>query len=165
MEDIKILISGDKAISVQMGSEISLEVNRKVLMLQAELEKNPIAGVTETLPTYASLMVHYNPEIVRVKELSEEIMKRTQTMQDIAAGKKRIVEVPICYGGEYGPDLEYCAELEHTTPEEIIRKHSKSFGGSLNNNELKQMCNISEPTLLKYKKEIRKEMIVAGELN
>lgn len=61
MEDIKILISGDKAISVQMGSEISLEVNRKVLMLQAELEKNPIAGVTETLPTYASLMVHYNP--------------------------------------------------------------------------------------------------------
>lgn len=88
MEDIKILISGDKAISVQMGSEISLEVNRKVLMLQAELEKNPIAGVTETLPTYASLMVHYNPEIVRVKELSEEIMKRTQTMQDIAAGKK-----------------------------------------------------------------------------
>ena len=125
MEDIKILISGDKAISVQMGSEISLEVNRKVLMLQAELDKNPIAGVTETLPTYASLMVHYNPEIIRFKELSEEIMKRTQTMQDIAAGKKRIVEVPICYGGEYGPDLEYCAELEHTTPEEIIRKHSQ----------------------------------------
>lgn len=44
----------------------------------------------------------------------------------------------------------------------IIRKHSKSFGGTLNNEELKQMCNVSEPTLLKYKKEIRTEMIEAG---
>ena len=46
MEDIRILISGDKAVSVQMGSEISLEVNHRVLMLQAELEKNPIEGVS-----------------------------------------------------------------------------------------------------------------------
>ena len=75
MEDIKILISGDKAISVQMGSEISLEINRKVLMLQAELEKNPIDGVTETIPTYASLMIHYRPEVIRFGELSEEVKK------------------------------------------------------------------------------------------
>lgn len=106
MEDIRILISGDKAVSVQMGSEISLEVNHRVLMLQAELEKNPIEGVTEMLPTYASLMVHYRPEVIRFRELSEEIMKRTQTMKEISGSKKRIVEVPICYGGEFGPDLE-----------------------------------------------------------
>ena len=125
MEGIKILISGDRAVSVQMGSEISLEVNRRVLMLQAELKNDPIAGVTETLPTYASLMVHYRPEVIRFKELSEEIVKRAQTMKDIAAGRKRIIEVPVCYGGEYGPDLGYCAELEQTTPEEIIRRHSQ----------------------------------------
>jgi KipI family sensor histidine kinase inhibitor len=46
-------------------------------------------------------------------------------MGGIAEEKKRIVEIPVCYGGEFGPDLEHCAELEHTTPEEIIRKHTQ----------------------------------------
>jgi len=67
-------------------------------------------------------------------------------------------------GGEANKGKTYTTKKGESA-KEIIRKHSKSFGGSLNNNELKQMCNISEPTLLKYKKEIRKEMIVAGELN
>ena len=125
MEDIRILISGDHAVSVQMGDEISLEVNRRVLMLRAEMEKHPIEGVTEIMPTYASLMVHYRPEVIRFKALSEEIRSRAASMEELPEGSKKIVEVPVCYGGEYGPDLEYCAELEHTTPEEIIRKHSQ----------------------------------------
>ncbi len=125
MEDIRILISGDRAVSVQMGSVINREINRRVLMLKAELEKYPIEGVTETVPAYSSLMVHYRPEVIRYRELSDEIRKRSLTMGGIAEEKKRIVEIPVCYGGEFGPDLEYCAELEHTTPEEIIRKHTQ----------------------------------------
>ena len=125
MDEIKILISGDKAVSVQMGEEISLEVNRRVLMLRAEMDRNPIPGVTEPMPTYASLMVHYNPEVIRYRDLCKEIKVRAAAMQPLPEGEKRIVEVPVCYGGEYGPDLELCAKLEKTTPEEIIRKHSQ----------------------------------------
>ncbi|MBR0140208.1 MAG: carboxyltransferase domain-containing protein, partial [Firmicutes bacterium] len=44
---------------------------------------------------------------------------------EIPAESRRIIEVPVCYGGEFGPDLEHCAKLEGTTPEEIIRKHSQ----------------------------------------
>lgn len=124
--DADILVSGDRAVSVRLGKEISLEVNGRVLLLQDELDKNPIEGVTETVPTYASLMVHYRPEVISFGELKSELLKRAAELKPAQTGakKKVIVDVPILYGGEAGPDLELCAELENTTPEEIIRKHS-----------------------------------------
>lgn len=125
MGELRILVSGDQAVSVEMGSEISIEVNKKVLMLQAELENDPVEGVTETLPTYASLMVHYDPEKILFDELAREIRLRAEKMHELPETVKRIVEIPVCYGGDFGPDLEYCAELEKTTPQEIIRIHSE----------------------------------------
>ena len=122
--DVKILMSGDQAVSVQMGDEISLEVNWKVLMLHEELKKKPVEGIREMVPTYASLMIHYRPEIIGLDKLMDEIYQRVDSMQGIAETKKIIREVPILYGGETGPDLELCAQLENTTVEEIIRKHS-----------------------------------------
>ena len=122
--DVKILMSGDQAVSVQMGDEISLEVNRKVLMLQEELKKHPVEGIREMVPTYASLMIHYRPEIIKLDRLIDEIYQRVDSMEDIAGSRKIVREVPILYGGETGPDLELCAQLENTTVEEIIRKHS-----------------------------------------
>lgn len=123
--DVKFLIAGDKAVSVKFGDVISLEVNEKVRMLQAELEREPIDGVTEVVPTYAALMVHYRPEIVRYKPLVEALQDRISRMKKSETAGKIIKEIPVLYGGELGPDLEECARLEHTTPEEIIRIHSQ----------------------------------------
>lgn len=120
----RFLITGDCAISVQMGEEISLEVNRKVLALQNELTEHPVEGITEMVPTYASLMIHYHPRKIRAKQLMEEIRSRFGNMKTAAKQEKVIREIPILYGGELGPDLELCAQLEQTTTEEIIRKHS-----------------------------------------
>ncbi|MDY5021948.1 MAG: allophanate hydrolase subunit 1 [Blautia sp.] len=122
--DVKILMSGDQAVSVQMGDEISLEVNRKVLMLHEELKKRPVKGISEMVPTYASLMIHYRPDVISLDKLIDEIYQHIDSMKDIGASRKVIREVPILYGGETGPDLELCAQLENTTVEEIIRKHS-----------------------------------------
>lgn len=66
-------------------------------------------------------------------------------------------------GGEANKGKTYSTKKGENA-KAIIKKHSKSFGGTLTNEELKQMCGISEPTLLKYKKEIRNEMIEAGTL-
>lgn len=121
----RFLITGDCAVSIQMGTEISLEVNQKVLELQTELTEHPIEGITEMVPTYASLMVHYDPRKIRAKQLMEEIRSRFGQGKTTVKREKVIREIPILYGGELGPDLELCAELEGTTVEEIIRKHSE----------------------------------------
>lgn len=122
--DAKFLISGDTAISVQMGDEISLEVNQKVRGLFLDLTKKPIDGVTEMVPTYASLMVHYRPQIIQYGELKKEIGKRLGNLEGVTEMKGIIKEIPICYGGELGPDLEDCAKFENVSVQEFIRMHS-----------------------------------------
>lgn len=123
--EARFLMSGDSAVSVQMGSEISLEVNQLVRRLFLDLTKNPVEGIIEMVPAYASLMVHYRPEILEFDQLKEEIEKRLHN----AAGQTgeesgTVKEIPVCYGGEFGPDLKDCAEYEQVSEEEFIRMHS-----------------------------------------
>ena len=123
--DVKFLIAGDRAVSVEFGKEICLETNSKVRMLEEKLKEAPIDGVVEVVPTYCSLIVHYRPEVLLYDQLVRELKERLNNMHSIQKKKKIIKEVPILYGGETGPDLEYCARLEQTSVEEIIRKHSE----------------------------------------
>ena len=124
--DVKFLIAGDRAVSVEFGSVISLEVNARVRALDEKLKESPIEGMVETVPTYWALIVHYRPEVIRYSRLVEELEKRIADMHEVSTTTKKVVkEIPVYYGGETGPDLEYCAELENTTTEEIIRKHSQ----------------------------------------
>ena len=123
--DVKFLIAGDRAVSVEFGKEICLEINAKVRMLEDKLKEDPIEGVVECVPTYCSLIVHYRPEILLYDQLVQELKKRLENLRGPREQKKIIKEVPVLYGGETGPDLEYCAQLEQTSVEEIIRKHSQ----------------------------------------
>ena len=123
--DVRFLIAGDRAVSVEFGKVICLEANEKVRMLEEKLKESPIDGVVEVVPTYCSLIVHYRPEVVLYDELIQALQKRLDNMHSVQAKKKIVKEIPILYGGETGPDLEYCAQLEQTSTEEIIRKHSE----------------------------------------
>ena len=123
--DAKFLISGDRAVSVQLGDEISLEVNQAVRGLMTELTESPVEGITEMVPTYSALMIHYRPEIIRFGELKEEIKKRLGRMKSADTQTGIVKEIPICYGGELGPDLEDCARYEDVSVRELIRMHSE----------------------------------------
>lgn len=122
--EAKFLLVGDAAISVQMGDEISLEVNQLVRMLYQELTRNPIEGVTEMVPTYVSLMIHYRPDVIRYEELKARIQVQMQHMENVEGQSGTVKEIPICYGGEFGPDLEDCAAFENISTQELIRMHS-----------------------------------------
>ena len=122
--DVKFLIAGDRAVSVEFGKVICLETNEKVRMLEEKLQESPIDGVVE-VPTYCSLIVHYRPEVILYDELIQALKERLENMHSVQKKKKIVKEIPILYGGETGPDLEYCAQLEQTSTEEIIRKHSE----------------------------------------
>ena len=123
--DVKFLIAGDRAVSVEFGKVICLETNEKVRMLEEKLQESPIDGVVEVVPTYCSLIVHYRPEVILYDELIQALKERLENMHSVQKKKKIVKEIPILYGGETGPDLEYCAQLEQTSTEEIIRKHSE----------------------------------------
>ena len=112
-------------MTVSFGNEVSIGMNTKVRMLKKELDDNPISGVVETVPTYCALSVHYKPDEIRRSELEEKLADSIARMKSFEAASVTVKELPVYYGGETGPDIEECAELEGVSVEEIIRRHSE----------------------------------------
>src|SRR5246127_1433771 len=118
----RLLPSGDAAITVEFSRNIDDAANQRVLALDQALTEAPIAGVTETVPTYRSLLVHYDPVRIDFDSLGQRLMALAQAPLPPTA-KARRWRVPVAYGGENGIDLEDVAKALNTTPDEIVARH------------------------------------------
>jgi 5-oxoprolinase (ATP-hydrolysing) subunit B len=118
----RLLPSGDSAITVEFSRNIDDAANRRVLALDRALAAEPIAGVVETVPTYRSLLVHYDPVQIDFDRLGEKILAFAQRPVP-ATTKSRRWRIPVVYGGEHGIDLEDVAKTLNTTPDEIVARH------------------------------------------
>ena len=118
----RLLPSGDSAITVEFSRKIDDEANRRVLALDRTLAQEPIAGVTETVPTYRSLLVHYDPTQIDFPTLGRKLAQLAERPVS-ASERSRLWRVPVAYGGEYGIDLEDVAKTLGTTPEDVVARH------------------------------------------
>lgn len=124
--DYPIYPCGDCAVTLQIGAEISEQVNREVVCALNALRKADIIGVVELVPTYTSICIHYDPAMLSCETLQRTIGQiKTNLSEDNQEATGRIVEIPVCYGGEYGPDLSFVAQHNGLTPEEVIKRHSE----------------------------------------
>lgn len=124
MAKVRYLVSGDCAVCVEFGNEISPEINRKIRAFKIAVEKAAIEGIVETVPTYRSLLVVYKPEMIRFRELTERFEGILSSMDSIQIPPPSVIEIPVLYGGEMGPDLENVAAHNGKTPEEVIKIHT-----------------------------------------
>lgn len=114
---------GDCAMLVELGAGIDEALNEAVLELEAHILKLAINGIEETTPAYNSLMLHYNPDIVSFSSLQEAVS--TIDLRELAETRTRYLwKVPVCYGGDFGEDLDFVANYHHLSPEEVIQRHS-----------------------------------------
>jgi KipI family sensor histidine kinase inhibitor len=118
----RLLPSGDAAITVEFGRNIDELANRRVLALDRALADAPIDGVTETVPTYRSLVVHYDPVRIGFDELGERLTALAR-LPVPPASRSRRWRIPVAYGGEHGIDLEDVARTLNTTPDDIVTRH------------------------------------------
>ena len=118
----RLLPNGDSAITVEFSRNIDDAANRRVLALDRELAGAPIVGVTETVPTYRSLLVHYDPVQISFEALGEQLLALAQRPLP-AATRTRRWRIPVTYGGEHGIDLEEVAKTLRTTPDDIVARH------------------------------------------
>lgn len=118
--DPRILPCGDAAVAVEFGTEIDPALNRRVLALDAALADRP--WLVETVPTYRSLLVHYDPTAIEYEALRADILGAARRARPIdAAG--RSWTIPVAYGGEHGIDLDATAAAHGLTPDELVRRH------------------------------------------
>jgi KipI family sensor histidine kinase inhibitor len=118
----RILPSGDSAITVEFSRNIDAAANQRVLALDRVLGRNPVSGVTETVPTYRSLLVHYDPLQIDFDSLGEKLVALAQ-LPVPPTTKTRRWRIPVVYGGEHGVDLEDVANALNTTPDDIVARH------------------------------------------
>ncbi|MDW7672319.1 MAG: 5-oxoprolinase subunit PxpB [Bacillota bacterium] len=120
----KILTAGDSAVVMEFGNEISEAISSRVRAMQLVLEKKAVNGITELVPTYRSLMIHYNPRIMPYKDLCDQLKLLAEQLEDMELPAPEVIEIPTLYGGESGPDLGTVARHNHLTAEEVIEIHS-----------------------------------------
>jgi KipI family sensor histidine kinase inhibitor len=118
----RLLPSGDSAITVEFSRNIDDVANQRVLALDRALARETIAGVTETVPTYRSLLVHYDPVQIDFDTLSEKLASFAQLPVPPVTSTRRW-RIPVVYGGEHGIDLEDVARTLKTTPDDIVARH------------------------------------------
>lgn len=119
----RLLPSGDSAVTVEFSRTVNDTANRKVLALDRAVAGADIAGIIETVPTYRSLLVHYDPAVVDYDTLGAQLLALA-TGPLALDSKARRWRVPVCYGGEHGIDLEDVAKALNTTPDDIVARHT-----------------------------------------
>lgn len=124
MSDVRYLVSGDCAVCVEFGNKISPDINTKIRAFKIAVEKSGIEGIVETVPTYRSLLVHYKPEVIGFKELTEKFEELMGSISNIQIPPPTVIEIPVLYGGEMGPDIETVAAHNGKTVEEVIKIHT-----------------------------------------
>ncbi len=116
--------SGDSTISVKFGDEISPDVNRYVRGMRLLIERADIPGIREMVPTYCSLYVHYDPLKIDDRDLLNRLKSLEKEVEKVELPPPKVVDVPVVYGGEYGPDIGYVASYHGITVDDVIRHHA-----------------------------------------
>ena len=100
------------------------EANEKVRKLFLRLQSQPIPGVLNLHPAYCSLLVKFDATKLRHELLEKELRSRLQQLDNFRLPEPRSVEIPVCYGEDFGPDLDNVAESHGMTTEQVIQLHS-----------------------------------------
>lgn len=124
-ERARFRIAGDRGLLVEYGDAIDPAINRKVRAMAIALGQQTPQGVVEIIPTYRSLLILYDPFLTDPPQLEEALLRLEERLSEIEIPPPKTVEIPVCYGGEFGPDLEFVAQSHGLSPEEVIRLHSE----------------------------------------
>jgi KipI family sensor histidine kinase inhibitor len=121
----RLLPSGDAAITVEFARNIDDAANQRVLALDRRLAGEPIEGITETVPTYRSLLVHYDSAKIDFEALSRKLAELSLAPVPTVENARRW-RIPVAYGGEHGIDLEDFAKTLRIPPDDVVARHIAS---------------------------------------
>ena len=126
-ETPRYLYSGDQYLTLEIGDEMTLEANFKVIAFDRAIKQAGIESVIETFPGWRSMLVHYNSLETPTGRLIEEIKKIVEEIPEVRETPSRLIELPVKYGGKYAPDLDFIAKENNLSSEEVIRIHSETI--------------------------------------
>lgn len=119
----RFLPVGDAALCVELGNVVDRSVNDRVLGLFNRLRALSEPGILDLVPSYRSLLIHYDPMECSHEKLLLTVERCLSDSASAGAAKGMRIEIPVCYGEELGPDLDHVAAFHGLTPEQVIDLH------------------------------------------
>jgi len=128
MDTVRMLAAGEQGLIVEFGNAIDPGINARVHRLSRALASLGLEGFLEAVPTYRSLLVLFDPLVLPRERLASEVegILGVPAVEETPGAGGAAVELPVLYGGEYGPDLGFVARHNGLSPEEVIAIHSSS---------------------------------------
>jgi inhibitor of KinA len=125
-EGARFQFASDQSLLVSFGTKIARPAHALVLKLLRLLESERVPGIRNVHPAYCSLLVKFDPLRLRHEDLQAILGQYLARVENVALPEPRLVEIPVCYGGEYGPDLFDVGTLHQLAPEQVIQLHSSA---------------------------------------
>lgn len=101
---------GDQAIIIELGNAINEDTHNQIKAITSVLEANPPHWMTEFIPAFTTITIFYNPLLLLYNEAETDLAALLEKASEMKPPLSRTVEIPVCYGGSYGPDLEFVAQ-------------------------------------------------------
>jgi KipI family sensor histidine kinase inhibitor len=124
-----MVAQGDRCLVIEFGDTIDAQTGRMCLAVARRLREAGLPGVTDVVPSFVAVAVHYAPSPHGDGPSYAQLARAIEALLDggIAAAEDafRNIDIPVCYGGEHGPDLEDVARAASLTPAEIIELHTQ----------------------------------------
>ena len=120
---MRFCVASDQSLLVYLGEEIGLPAHERVLKLLLALESKPPVWLRNVQPAYCSLLVSFDACRTDHAEVEATMRKYEKGAKSARASKHKIVEIPVCYGDEFGPDLEEVARIHRLTTDRVIELH------------------------------------------
>jgi KipI family sensor histidine kinase inhibitor len=121
---VRFRAASDQALLVYLGEEVGLSEHQRVVRLLKLLQREPLPWMRNLQPAYCSLLVSFDACAVDHTQVESTLRSYEKRARKIALPAPRLVEIPVCYGGEFGPDLEKVATARRLKPERVIELHS-----------------------------------------
>jgi KipI family sensor histidine kinase inhibitor len=118
--------ASDNSLLVSFGREISLDAHQHVAKLLRLLESEPITGIRNLHPAYCSVLIKFDALKLQHQELEVLLQPYLAQLEGVRLPEPRRLEIPVCYGGEHGPDLAEVSALHGLTPQQAIDLHTSA---------------------------------------
>lgn len=115
--------ASDQALLVYLGEEIGAAAHERVVQLLRALQREPLKWLRNIQPAYCSLLITFDPAAVDHAEVQAKLSELEKRAKKLPPAMSRLVEVPVCYGGEFGPDLEWVAAQCGLPAEKVVELH------------------------------------------
>jgi len=116
---------GDSALNIQFGDQIDPDINKRVHAFAEAIQREPLNGIIECVPTYCALLIHYDPLRLTYQELTSHLNTLPITHHPFGSRitPPRLIEIPTSYDGE---DLDFVAQHNHLSIQDVIHIHSQT---------------------------------------